>query len=79
MEVPDGKWKVAQRHTIPYNRKQYLRMPMAVGLSTSKNSKSSKCWAFCSLWKFKPGANGFKWWDADSPFSVVEDVLDHFC
>lgn len=52
---------------------------MSIGLSTNKNSKSSKCQAFCSPWKVKPGANGFKWWDADSPSSVVEGSLHHFC
>lgn len=52
---------------------------MSIGLSTNKNSKSSKCQAFCSLWKVKPGANGFKWWDTNSPSPVVEDSLHHFC
>lgn len=61
-----------------YNRKQKLQMPKPVGLNASKNSGSSKCQAFCSPWEFKPEANCFKWWDADSPSPIVEDNLDHF-
>lgn len=57
-------------------KKTIVRMPKPIGLSTSKTSKNSKC--FCSLWESKPEVSGFKWWNTDSPSSVVEDSLDHF-